>query len=127
VSRHAIVIAEPGGTIAHWNEGAEEFFGFSAIDAIGQSLDLIVPAQYRDRHWEGFRRVMATGRCDLDRAMTNIPVTCADGVVRVFPGRFVFLAGPRDEVVGVLALYSAPSGAEEPFGPVQPLDDPEDW
>jgi PAS domain S-box-containing protein len=126
MSGHAIVIAEPGGTIAHWSEGAEEFFGFAADVAIGQSLDLIVPEQYRDRHWEGFRRVMATGVCGLDRAATNIPVKCADGVVRVFPGRFIFLAGARDEVVGVMALYSAPAGSEQPFGPIQPLTEPED-
>lgn len=45
-----------------------------------------------------------------------------DGTVRVFPGRFVFLSDARDEVVGATALYSEPTGTEQPFGPVQPWD-----
>jgi hypothetical protein len=88
--------------------------------AIAQSLDLIVPEQYRDRQSEGFRRVMATGVGGLDRAATNIPVECADGFVRA-PGRFIFLAGARDEVLGVITLYSAPAGSQQPIGPIQPL------
>jgi PAS domain S-box-containing protein len=124
--QHAIVMAEPGGTIVHWNAGAEEFFGFNASDAIGQSLDLIVPEEYRARHWAAFHRVMATGECRLDRAVTNLPVKCADGAVRVFPGRFIFLSGARDETVGVMGLYSAPAGSEEPFGPIRQLEQSEE-
>jgi PAS domain S-box-containing protein len=120
---HAIVLAEPSGNIRYWSAGAEEFFGYSAEAAVGQSRDLIVPEEYRERHWAGFRRVMSTGECRLDRATTNLPVRCADATVRVFPGRFVFLSDARNEVVGVMALYSAPAGTEQPFGPIQPLDD----
>jgi hypothetical protein len=68
---------------------------------------------------------MATGVCGLDRAVTNIPVKCADSMLRVFPGRFIFLARARDEVVSVMALYSAPAGSEQPFGPIQPLGEVE--
>ncbi|MHB1500520.1 MAG: PAS domain S-box protein [Candidatus Dormibacteria bacterium] len=116
-----IVMASPDGRICYWNPGAEQLFGYSAGQAVGKSLDLIVPEDYRDRHWAGFHRAISTGDCRLDRAATNLPVKCADGTVRVFPGRFVFLTDPRDTVTGALAIYAAPSGSEHAFGPIEPL------
>ena len=118
---HAIVMASPDGTIQHWDAGAELLFGYSADEALGQSLDLIVPVEFRERHWIGFRSAVATGVCKLDRAATNIPVRCKDGTIRAFPGRFVFLQGARNEVIGVAALYSQRAGSEEAFGPIVPL------
>jgi PAS domain S-box-containing protein len=57
----AIVATDREGIIQTWNPGAERMFGFPAEEAIGQSLDLIIPQQLRARHWEGFSRVMETG------------------------------------------------------------------
>ncbi len=57
----AVVFADSDGVIRFWNPGAERVFGFTAAEAVGQTLDLIVPVPQRARHWEGFRRVMATG------------------------------------------------------------------
>jgi PAS domain S-box-containing protein len=118
---HAIVMADPEGVIQHWDAGAEALFGYSPAEAIGQSLDLIVPPELRDRHWAGFRNAVSTGTCKLDRATTNVPVRCKDGTIRPFPGRFVFLQGARNDVVGVAALYSERAGSEAPFGKIVPL------
>lgn len=57
----AVVSADAKGLIHFWNPGAERLFGYSAEEAIGRSLDLIIPERLRGRHWEGFQRVMATG------------------------------------------------------------------
>jgi PAS domain S-box-containing protein len=118
---HALVLADPDGHITHWDAGAECFFGYSPDEAISQSLDLIVPPEFRERHWAGFHKAVATGICNLDRATTNVPVRCKDGTTLPFPGRFVFLQGPRGEVLGVAALYSERAGSESPFGPIVPL------
>jgi PAS domain S-box-containing protein len=115
---HAIVTADIEGLIQHWNKGAEQLFGYSAAEASGQSLDLIVPHAYRERHWQAFRTAMSTGECRLDRAATNLPVTCKGGTVHVFPGRFVFLWDARNQVVGAIAIYATPAGSEQPFGPI---------
>src|SRR5262249_28160193 len=48
------------------NAGAERIFGYAAAEALGQSLDLIIPERLRARHWEGFRRVMQTGKSRYD-------------------------------------------------------------
>jgi len=118
---HAIVMADPDGRIQHWNAGAEQLFGHAAEDALGRSLDLIVPPELRERHWAGFRAAIASGVSKLDRAATNLPALCKDGTIRAFPARFVLLQGARGEVVGFAALYSPPSGTEVPFGPIVPL------
>jgi PAS domain S-box-containing protein len=60
-SADAVVATDRDGIIRVWNPGAERIFGHRADEALGQSLDLIIPDRLRARHWEGFRRVMATG------------------------------------------------------------------
>ena len=57
----AILAADRQGVIHFWNRGATRMFGFTADEAIGASLDLIIPERLRKRHWEGYERVMATG------------------------------------------------------------------
>jgi PAS domain S-box-containing protein len=54
----AIIAADRDGIITFWNAGAERIFGYGAIEAIGQSLDLIIPERLRDRHWRGWRAVV---------------------------------------------------------------------
>jgi PAS domain S-box-containing protein len=58
---HAVISADREGFIRDWNEIAEHIFGHSAGQAIGQTLDLVVPVEERDNHWRNFRRVMTTG------------------------------------------------------------------
>lgn len=57
----AVVATDHDGIIQVWNPGAERIFDHRADEALGQSLDLIIPERLRARHWAGFRRVMATG------------------------------------------------------------------
>ena len=58
----AIVAADRDGVIRFWNPGAARIFGFSEPEALGQSLDIIIPAQLRERHWTGYREMMRTGQ-----------------------------------------------------------------
>ena len=60
-AQDAIIFADREGIIRLWNSGAEAIFGYSAAEALGQTLDLIVPEKMRERHWEGYRKVMDTG------------------------------------------------------------------
>ncbi len=57
----AVVFADRDGVVRLWNAGAENMFGYSADEALGQTLDLVIPERQRPRHWEGYRRVMETG------------------------------------------------------------------
>jgi PAS domain S-box-containing protein len=55
-------VADRDGTICLWNHAAQHLFGFSAAEAVGASLDLIVPERLRSAHWAGFRRAVDVGR-----------------------------------------------------------------
>jgi len=57
----AIIGADSEGIIRFWNPGAERIFGHSSSDALGQSLNIIIPERLRERHWAGYRQVMASG------------------------------------------------------------------
>ena len=58
----AIIAVGANGDIILWNPAAERIFGFTQDKALGQSLDLIIPERFRERHWDGFRKVMLSGQ-----------------------------------------------------------------
>src|SRR5256885_17246595 len=65
----AIIFADSAGVIRLWNHAAEALFGYSAAEAVGQTLDLIVPESLRAAHWAGFRRAVQQGRFTNDTAV----------------------------------------------------------
>ena len=69
----AILFADREGIIRLWNQGAERIFGCSAEEAVGQSLDLIIPEKLRARHWEGYHKTMATGETRYRTEMLAVP------------------------------------------------------
>src|SRR5512144_548616 len=60
-SPDAILIADRGGTVRYWNAAAQRVFGFTAAEAVGSSMDLIIPERLRRRHWDGWETTMRTG------------------------------------------------------------------
>ena len=75
----AIVAAGPDGSILLWNRAAERMFGYSEEEALGHSLDLIIPERFRDRHWEGYREVMRTGKTRYGTEVLRVPAVHKDG------------------------------------------------
>lgn len=78
-SQDAILIADQQGIIRYWNAGAERILGYTADEAIGQSLDLFIPEKLRGRHWEGYYRVMASGETKYKTGLLSSPGICKDG------------------------------------------------
>ncbi len=78
-TRDAVLVADTDGVIRLWNPGAVAMFGFTAAEALGQSLDLIVPERPRERHWEGYRKVMATGETRYAEELLAVPAMRKDG------------------------------------------------
>lgn len=58
----AVIVCDRDGAIRLWSAGAERMFGFTAAEALGQSLDIIIPERLQARHWDGFHTMMATGQ-----------------------------------------------------------------
>jgi PAS domain S-box-containing protein len=103
---HAIVVSDREGKIHLWSPGAEKLFGYPASEALGQSLDLIVPPKFRERHWKAFYAAMESGHSKLQDVATELPVVCRDGTTQTFPARFFFLRDGKDRAVGAMAVYS---------------------
>ncbi|HYS79926.1 MAG TPA: PAS domain S-box protein [Anaeromyxobacteraceae bacterium] len=79
-SPDAIILGDAGGRIRLWNAGAETIFGFTAAEAVGQSMDLIIPERLRGRHWSGYDRVLATGVSRYGRGeLLAVPAVTKDG------------------------------------------------
>jgi PAS domain S-box-containing protein len=57
----AILISDAEGIIRFWNPGAARIFGFAAEEAVGQSLDIIIPGALRARHWRGYTETIRAG------------------------------------------------------------------
>ncbi|HEX7052699.1 MAG TPA: PAS domain S-box protein [Burkholderiales bacterium] len=75
----AIVVADPQGRILVWNPAAERLFGFTADEALGRSLDLIIPERFRQRHWEGYEKVMRSGETRYGDQVLRVPALRKDG------------------------------------------------
>jgi PAS domain S-box-containing protein len=76
----AVVATDREGTIRIWNPGAERIFGHRPDEAVGQSLDLIIPERLRAAHWEGWRRVIETGESRYGRGdILSVPSIRKDG------------------------------------------------
>ncbi len=78
-SPEAIVFAGADGIIRIWNAGAEAIFGYSAEEAVGKTLDIIIPDKMRERHWEGYFRVMKTGETRYGKDLLSVPGIRKDG------------------------------------------------
>lgn len=77
----AIIYADADGVIGFWNAAAERIFGFSAAEAIGKPLDIIIPENLRNRHWSGFRETVRSGRSRYGAGdVLAVPALRKDGV-----------------------------------------------
>jgi PAS domain S-box-containing protein len=78
-SGDAIIVAGADGEIMLWNPAAERIFGFTEEEAIGRPLDLIIPERYRQRHWHGYKQVMASGQTRYGTEVLRVPALHKDG------------------------------------------------
>lgn len=76
----AIIYADSQGTITFWNRAAERIFGFSEAEAIGKSLDIIIPTNLQKRHWDGFAETIRTGKTHYGSGdVLGVPALRKDG------------------------------------------------
>jgi PAS domain S-box-containing protein len=101
----AVVAADRDGVIHFWNPGAERIFGYAATNALGQSLDLIIPERLRQRHWDGYRHTMATGQSRYGEGeMLSVPALRQDGATISVEFTIVPLRDDRGQMTGVVAI-----------------------
>jgi PAS domain S-box-containing protein len=101
----AILFADREGIIRLWNAGAEATFGFSAEEALGQSLDLIIPEKLRQRHWDGYHRVMASGETKYGSDLLSVPALHKEADKRLFSDFSIIMIKDDDgQLQGIAAV-----------------------
>src|SRR5262249_3268605 len=101
----AVVAADRDGIIRFWNPGAARIFGHAEGEAIGQSLDLIIPERLRQRHWDGFRHTMATGESRYGEGeMLSVPALTRSGATISVEFTIVPLKSADGRMAGIVAV-----------------------
>ncbi len=107
----AIVAADREGNIFFWNPGASRIFGHTSVDVLGQSLDIIIPDRLRQRHWDGYRRVMTSGESRYGEGdVLAVPAITKDGGQISVEFTIIFLRTKTGEVVGLAAIMRDVTG-----------------
>ncbi len=99
----AIIFADRQGTIRIWNARAEALFGYAASEAIGKSLDLVIPEHLRAAHWRGYERAIQTGQTRLNGTAIVTRARHKDGSKLYVELAFGLLRDGQERVVGALA------------------------
>ena len=100
----AIVVCDAAGAITLWNRAAERIFGFTEADALGQSLDLIIPPRQRERHWEGYHKTMATAVTKYGADVLRVPALHKDGHTLSIAFTVSMLFSDDRKVTGIAAI-----------------------
>ena len=104
-SGDSIIATDAEGLIRFWNPGAARLFGFSVEEALGQSLDLIIPETLRARHWDGFHQTMATGKSRYgDGDVLAVPAITKAGTRISVEFTIMMMLGGDAKPVGTVAI-----------------------
>ncbi len=107
----AVIIADRAGNIQFWSRGAETLLGYTAEEAAGRKLDLMVPEAYREKHWIGFHRAMEAGTAAMEGQSFDLPVRHRDGDVLACPATFVLIRDGQKKTIGAMAIVAPPLAA----------------
>ena len=101
----AIVYADAEGVIRVWSRGATRIFGFAEAEALGRSLDLIIPENLRERHWQGYRGTMRTGQSRYGEGqILSVPAVRKDGTRISVDFTIVPFTDEAGQMIGIAAV-----------------------
>jgi PAS domain S-box-containing protein len=101
----AVILADCAGKIRFWNRTASRIFGFAEAEALGQTLDLIVPERLRSRHWEGYNRVMAGAPSRYGEGdLLSVPAMRKDGSRLSIEFTILPVHDAAGEMIGIAAF-----------------------
>ena len=100
----ALVVADASGVIRLWNAAAERLFGFTKAEALGNSLDLIIPERLRARHWAGYKKAMPSGDTRYNSDLLRVPAVHKNGRPLSIAFTVAFLFGAERRVTGIVAM-----------------------
>ena len=99
-----IIVCDAAGAITLWNAAATRIFGFTPDDALGQSLDLIIPERQRGRHWEGYHHTMASAVTKYGADVLRVPALHKEGKTLSIAFTVSLLQDGEGKVTGIVAI-----------------------
>ena len=99
-----VVVCDAAGAIIAWNPSATRIFGFTEADALGQSLDLIIPERQRQRHWDGYHKTMDTGETRYGADVLRVPALHKEGRPLSIAFTVAMLHTPDGKVSAIVAI-----------------------
>ncbi|WP_018297119.1 PAS domain-containing protein [Corynebacterium lubricantis] len=100
----AVIYADKTGVIRLWNDAATTLFGYSREEALGKSLDLIIPEKHRDAHWTGWDRVMETGVTRYGQEPLSAPALKSTGEKISLEFSITMLKDAEGKIEGIAAI-----------------------
>jgi PAS domain S-box-containing protein len=100
----ALIFADKAGVVTRWNCAAVTLFGYSAAEALEQTLDLIIPEPLRAAHWRGFEAAISSGRTRLHGCPTFTRVLHKNGHSLYVEMTFALVQEPDGTVLGSVAV-----------------------
>ena len=111
------------GTVRSWDHNMSAMLGYSSSEIVGQSMELLIPKSYRERHWHGFLGAMSRGATKHNQPALNVPFRHKDGTLVLHPAREIFLRDAFGSAVGVLAIVGTACVEGEDNGLPSPYAD----
>ena len=90
----AVIVSDVQGNVTVWNPAAERLFGWTAAEAMGQSMEMIIPERLRKRHWEGYDKSMQTGQTKYAHDLLRVPAVDKAGRALSIAFTVFMLFGP---------------------------------
>ena len=100
----AVMVADASGAIVLWNPASERMFGYTEAEALGKSLDIIIPQRQQQRHWDGYHKTMETGKTRYGNDVLRVPAVHKDGHSLSIAFTVALLTTPDDKVAGIAAI-----------------------
>ena len=99
-----VMASDAQGLITLWNPACERMFGFTQADALGKSLDLIIPQRQQKPHWDGYHKTMETGKTKYGNDVLRVPAVHKDGHTLSIAFTVSMLHNPDGTVSAIVAV-----------------------
>jgi PAS domain S-box-containing protein len=100
----AVMVADASGAIVLWNPASERMFGYTEAEALGKSLDIIIPQRQQQRHWDGYHKTMETGKTRYGNDTLRVPAVHKDGHTLSIAFTVALLMSADNKVAGIAAI-----------------------
>jgi PAS domain-containing protein len=91
--------------VRFWSDGALKILGRQPQEAIGRSVDFIIPEYFRDQHWTAFRQAMAAGVLHEARDQFVVPVKVSEEEITPLVASLALITDAAGHPCGAVAVF----------------------